>query len=158
MASTWWNFRSLEVDSLVPSHIAEEHLEHSTGVQKRISGFLRQKFEDEKFQAMYFPVLCSYHWTLLVVEKKPSLRARYWDSLPDMNKDSFETAQALVRDCLGLDIELPSRHNYARQTEPTCGFFTLSFMEEDWRKRLKHGSASQGQSHLRNVRARKQNR
>ena len=155
-SSTWWNFRSLEVDSLVPSHIAQEHLEHSQGVQKRISGFLRQKFEDEKVQVMYFPVFSPHHWTLLVVEKEPSLRARYWDSLPDPKKGSFETAQALVRDCLGLDIELPSRHNYARQTEPTCGFFTLSFMEEDWRKRLKHGSASQGQSHLRNVKSWKQ--
>ena len=152
-SKSWWNCRTWEGDDQVPSHKAAEHLKENEVLQKRISDFLRHKFSDGKLQAIYFPIYCPQHWTLLVVEKEPSLRARYWDSLPTMKKGSFEMAKALVRDCLGLDIEVPTRHNYARQTEPTCGFFTLSFMEEDWRKRLKQGSASQGQSHMKNVNA-----
>ena len=146
---TWHGLQRLELEKGVPEHIAKERAEHKEKVCKIISSFLRHQFE--KREALYLPINCPQRWTLLVVERVPSLRARYWDSLPNPKKANIAMGEALLKDCLGLDIEMPARHNFARQSEPTCGFFVLSFMEEDWRKRLQHGSASQGQSHSRNV-------
>ena len=87
-----------------------------------------------------------HHWTLLVLEfgEYQELEAfRYYDSLNTLRAGCKSSAEGFLQLACAEQV-LPARTNQARQSGADCGYWTIHYLETEYRASLGEGFASAG--------------
>ena len=147
LLSVWRASRCHDFDDRVPDHVKAQHLKDVDDKLAKTSKVIQHFVQKSEF--VYFPIWRPQHWTLLRVNFNTK-DVKYWDSLPSESVENRAFAQQILDDIVFADekVELPARCiEWDFQKDAHCGFFVLSYLEEDWRQLSGEGPAAQNCKH-----------
>ena len=91
---------------------------------------------------LLLPICAQGHWCLLTLDFTESgIEARYRDSLSKQSHATRGRAEELLH-IWDSDMAVPEVCNHAKQSDPTCGWFVLAWMELEFREFLGEGWAT----------------